>query len=130
MIDRVIGYVKDIWYETRNKHDLEVALEERKVGLRVLIESLFENNIKEENIIQTVQKHYDLKLSEITKEMSYVKNVCIPVNNLGRYMVSDLGYSFEKAREWIITNGVEEKISENINLSQLTSKELWKKFNM
>ncbi|SKA68955.1 hypothetical protein SAMN02745111_01702 [Eubacterium uniforme] len=129
MGEGIVKFLQDTCNEVRNKHDFEIMMREQELGIHILIKALIFNKIKDERIIQTVQKYYDLKRSEVEIKIQYVKNVDIKVDELVQFMNENLDFTIEEAWKWVWVNKIDEKINDNKSFSQLSSKALWEQLN-
>lgn len=100
---------------------------ERSDGIQYAVEGFLDANVKDEVIIQSLQKYWQMSEKNASESLAIVKTITHPRNNLERYLRKE-GYSDKEIHDCVISWRVSPELRSNHELWKLSPEQLVKYF--
>lgn len=129
VIEKIVSFFgesgRDVLASIINDEVNEAVQREREREIKYATAALYEAHLKDDVIIQLLQKYWNLEKYQAIESLRIEKTVKAPKKNLINFM-REQGYKTLEIKDFIKANRVEEKLEANSTLWQLTPEKLMK----
>lgn len=103
----------------------EIRKREDEAGLDKMVAALYDANIKDETILNLLQKYYQINRNEGQEILRVEKIIAHPCRKLEEYLMNKELMSKEEAIDFIKRNNVEQMLYQNKTLCKLSTEDLF-----
>lgn len=123
------NFFLDAIREGAERHYSQEILLERNQGIISAVESYLDLKISNKEIINFLDKYWNVSREEAIDIIDYVKNEIHPITELTFYLREELLLSHSQIEHFIVSNRIKIEVRRNRELSKLSPKSLYEKYS-